>query len=438
MIEFLDVETYTLTYQGKEWNLRKDLEYLGEPNGRQKTYIRRYNKIAIYKELKNRFPEIYQDISKMYWYDQYKTEVEGVATEPVAADPDQPEQPKDDKVETPVVTGTIPSEIKVVPTDIKMDTQAMNVLEKLTGALDKFSDQSRISCIEQQVFEDVRNFIKKEYPNLPKTLDVRVSDEKVKRVEGHTHKIFAKVCKYVQMHKNVYIYGPAGTGKNYLVGQIAEALDGKFFYASTVTQEYKLTGYKDANGEYQDTELRRALDFANNNPDKISIFMLDEADACVPDALVVINALLANGYCDFPDKRVEVGKNFVVIAAGNTAGVGADVVYTGRNVIDGATLDRFLYVKMDYDKKLEEALCPDENLRNFIYDIRKSVEKNHVNKIVGMRCLRNAYEMLVNGIDKQDIVSDAILKELGEDDTNVVKHDLDSSNEWYKYFKYVA
>ena len=113
------------------------------------------------------------------------------------------------------------------------------------------------------------------------------------------------------------------------------------------------------------------------------------------------------------------------------------MIYTGRNVIDGATLDRFVLVKMDYDKDIEQSLCPDEELKNFIYDIRKSAAKNHINCIVGMRCLKYAYEMLANDFDKQDIVTDAIIKGLQEDDINVLKADLDSSNEWYKYFKYV-
>jgi MoxR-like ATPase len=240
------------------------------------------------------------------------------------------------------------------------------------------------------------------------------------------------------MGKAIMLTGPAGTGKNYLIEQIATALGGKFFYSSTITQEYKLTGFIDASGNYHSTELRKAIDYANEHPDIKVIMMIDEIDASVPDTLVVANSLLANRYFDFPDQRVSVGDNFVIIAAGNTVGLGADMVYTGRNVIDGATLDRFILVKMDYDSELENALCPEESLKNFIYDIRKSAKKNHINCIVGMRCLKNAYEMFVNEFDKQDIVSDAIIKGLGEDDINVLKADLDSSNEWYKYFKYVA
>lgn len=407
MIEFLDVETYTLTYQGKQWDLRKDLESLEGANGRQKTYIRRPNKIAIYKELSRRYPEIYEDITKYGWFEQYRSEVEGVTTH---------------------------SENEG---EMNMNTEVLEKLMKgfdnLSKSIDSISDEHRINFAKEDMKNWVMDFMKKEYPNLPKTLDVRVSDAKINKIEGVTHRIFPKVCKLVNMHKPVMLSGPAGTGKNYMVEQIAKALDLNFYYSSTITQEYKLTGFIDASGNYHTTELRRAME-----DEKGALFMIDEIDASVPETLVVINSVLANGYFDFPDKRVTANPNFHVICAGNTVGLGADMVYTGRNVIDGATLDRFVLVKMDYDKSIEEALCPDEELKSFIYDVRKSAQKNHINCIVGMRCLKYAYEMLANDFDKQDIVSDAIIKGLQEDDINVLKNDLDSSSPWYKYFKYVA
>lgn len=408
MIEFLDVESYALTYQSKQWDLRKDLESLEGANGRQKTYIRRPNKIAIYKELSRRYPEIYEDIQKYGWFEQYRSEVEGVTTH---------------------------SEMN--EGEMNMNTEVLEKLMKgfdnLSKSIDSISDEHRINFAKEDIKNYVNEFMKMEYPNLPKTLDIRVSDAKINKIEGVTHKIFPKVCKLINMNKPVMLSGPAGTGKNYMVEQIAKALDLNFYYTSTITQEYKLTGFIDANGSYHTTELRRAME-----DEKGALFMIDEIDASVPETLVVINSVLANGYFDFPDKRVTANPNFHVICAGNTVGLGADMVYTGRNVIDGATLDRFVLVKMDYDKNIEQALCPDEELKRFIYDIRKSAQKNHINCIVGMRCLKYAYEMLANDFDKQDIVSDAIIKGLGEDDVNVLKSSLDSSNSWYRYFKYIA
>lgn len=409
MIENLDLEKHIVTVNGEKFYLNNDLEAVAEATGRQKTYLRKPTKIKVYKELKDRFPEVYEDITKFYWFNDYKNDVEGVTTQNES--------------------------VKNEGNDFIMNTQ---VLENLTKAIESISDTHKIEYAEEKITNFIHDFMKKEYGNIPQTLDVRVTDAKTERIEGLTHKIFPKILKLANMGKAIMISGPAGTGKNYLIEQVATALGGKFYYSSTITQEYKLIGFIDANGTYHDTELRRAMEYANEHPDTKVILMIDEIDASDPSALVVVNSLLANGYFDFPDKRVSVGKNFVVICAGNTVGLGADMVYTGRNVIDGATLDRFILVKMNYDTKLETALCPEDSLRNFIYDIRRSAEKNHVNAIVGMRCLKNAYEMFANDFDKQDVVSDAIIKGLGEDDINVLKNDLDSSNEWYKYFKYIA
>ena len=412
MIENLDRENYIITVNGERFYLKHDLEAVAEATGRQKTYLRRPTKIKVYKELKDRYPDLYEDITKYYWFESYKNDVEGVTT------------PQENKIESIEKEGSF-----------NMNTE---VLQNLTKAIESISDTHKIEYAEEKITNFIHDFMKKEYGNIPKTLDIRVAEDKTVKVTGLTHKIFPKVLKLVNMGKAIMITGPAGSGKNFLIEQIANALEGKFFYSSTITQEYKLTGFIDASGNYHSTELRKAIDYANEHPDTKVIMMIDEIDASIPETLVVINSLLANGYFDFPDQRVSVGKNFVVIAAGNTVGLGADMVYTGRNVIDGATLDRFILVKMDYDTELEKALCPEESLKNFIYDIRKSAKKNHINCIVGMRCLKNAYEMFINDFDKQDIVSDSIIKGLGEDDINVLRADLDSSNEWYKYFKYIA
>lgn len=416
MIDF--IENNIVSVNGEMFDALKDLEATREATGRQKTYLRRPTKIRVYKEIKASYPDLYERIQNRYWFESYKNEVEGV-------DGVTTEEVKNRNVEMEGMN-FMKSE------DIERLTNAMKGLEGLTQAIESISDKNRIEFAEEKIENYIKEFIDRTYGKLPTTYDLRVTDTTTKRVEGLTHKIFPKVCKLINMKKPVMLTGPAGTGKNFMVEQIADALDLNFYYSSTITQEYKLTGFIDGNGVYQETELYRAMTDENGG-----LFFLDEIDASVPDALVVINSVLANGYFDFPCGRVKANENFRVICAGNTVGLGADMIYTGRNVIDGATLDRFILVKMNYDEELEKSLCPDEDLKKFIYDIRKSAKENHVNCIVGMRCLLNAYDMYANGFDKKDVVQEAIIKGLGEDDINVVKSGLqDKDNEWYKYFKF--
>ena len=74
--------------------------------------------------------------------------------------------------------------------------------------------------------------------------------------------------------------GPAGTGKNFIAKQVADALGLDFYFSNAVTQEYKITGYGDANGEFVKTQFFDAFT-------KGGLFLLDEMDASCPEALIV-------------------------------------------------------------------------------------------------------------------------------------------------------
>lgn len=111
-------------------------------------------------------------------------------------------------------------------------------------------------------------------------------------VTGVTHECFDYVLQAVNTDIPVFLTGPAGCGKNYLCKQIAEALGLRFYFTNAVTQEYRLTGYKDANGIYHDTPFYNAFKYGG-------AFFLDEIDGSVPEALIILNAAVANRYFDF-------------------------------------------------------------------------------------------------------------------------------------------
>lgn len=325
---------------------------------------------------------------------------------------------------------------------LKQDRQNNEVLDNFIKSIDKLGSKvEKISDdyqarLEKKDFKEwmenyTKEFIKKTYGVLPQTIEIK-TENTTKQIQGLTNAIFDKTLKLVNMNVPVMLVGGAGCGKNFMCEQIADALDMNFYYSSTISQEYKLTGFIDAGGNYHATELRKAME-----DEKGGLFMLDEIDASVPETLVIINSVLANGYFDFPDKRVQANPKFRVICAGNTCGNGADEVYTGRNVIDGATLDRFVLLKMDYDKRIEEALCPDNDLRNFIWEVRNVVQKEKINFVVGTRTLKYASMMLENGFDQQEIMKNAIIKGMCIDDYNMIKENMhnDNNNYWFRIFK---
>jgi len=192
---------------------------------------------------------------------------------------------------------------------------------------------------------------------LPKRVEVVRADGTVTDV-GVQHACFPTLLKALSARKldgtgcNVWLVGPAGSGKTSAAHAVATSL-GLDFYAKSVgpqTSESSLLGYHDANGRYVRTQLREAFE-------KGGVFLLDEVDAGNPAVLVVINAILANGRASFPDGVIEKHKDFILVAGANTIGQGADRQYVGRQQVDAATLDRFVFLTWDYDPTLIASIC---------------------------------------------------------------------------------
>jgi hypothetical protein len=158
---------------------------------------------------------------------------------------------------------------------------------------------------------------------------------------------------------NVFLVGPAGTGKSTLAHQAANVITTKDhperlpFHALSLgptTPTSKLFGYNDANGVYNSTNFRKVYEFGG-------VFLLDELDNGHPGLVAELNQALANGYAAFADGLVKRHPDAVVVATGNTFGKGPDRLFVGRNILDAATLDRFVTIEVDYDEGLERTLA---------------------------------------------------------------------------------
>ena len=205
----------------------------------------------------------------------------------------------------------------------------------------------------------------------------------------------------------VYLAGPAGSGKNHTVEQIAKELGWNFYFSNSVQQEYKLTGFIDAGGEFHETEFYKAC-----TDDNECIFFLDEMDASIPEVLVLLNAAIANGYFEFPNGRVNL-ENVHFVAAGNTVGSGADEMYTGRMVLDQATLDRFAIIEFDYSLNIEMAITKgNTELITFIHELRKQANENGIRATFSYRCMTMVTKLEKAGMDMETILTIAIFKGL--------------------------
>lgn len=273
------------------------------------------------------------------------------------------------------------------------------------------------------------DFIMETYGKLPQRLEV-VTETKTNVVQGITHEKFETVLQLIACKIPVFLTGPAGCGKNVLCKQVSEALGLEFYFSNAVTQEYKLTGFIDANGHYQETQFFKAFTEGG-------LFMLDEIDASTPEVLVILNAAIANGYFDFPTGRVDAHEDFRLIAAGNTFGTGADIEYTGRYQLDAASLDRFAVIQIDYSKAVEEAIAGgNKNLLQFIWSFREAVEKAQIKFVVSYRAIERLHK-LEDVLEAGEALKICLLRSLDLDDMKVIcrNMNLPSSNAYADAFQ---
>lgn len=182
------------------------------------------------------------------------------------------------------------------------------------------------------------------------------------RIDERTHPVFEKVCRLVVAGVNVLLVGPAGCGKTHLAHQVAKALTLTFgtLHCTAGASESQLLGWllpTEDNGRFTYVPAQFVTLYAEGK----SLFLMDEIDAADPNMLMVLNGALANGSLHVPQRfhapTVARGERAYIMAAANTFGTGADIIYAGRNQLDGATLDRFYVVEMGYDEGLEAAIA---------------------------------------------------------------------------------
>ena len=299
-------------------------------------------------------------------------------------------------------------------------TQLQNMMLKVLAeqSVDKVMEQAK------PILDD---YIRKTYGALPKV--VKVETEKgTKEIKGITHEKFEQVLKIINADIPVFMTGGAGTGKNVIAKQVAESLGLEFYFTNAVTQEYKLTGFIDANGKYQETQFFKAFT-------KGGLFFLDEMDASIPEVLIILNSALANGYFDFPCGKFDAHPDFRVISAGNTFGTGADIEYTGRFQLDGASLDRFAVIEIDYSPAIEDALADgDTALLEFVRTFRKVTYKAGIKCIASYRTIERDKKMK-DLFSLKEVLKMALTKGLRTDDLNIIKKgfaDEGVNNEYVK------
>ena len=274
-----------------------------------------------------------------------------------------------------------------------------------------------------------------ELKNRPTTsgtvINITIDGKKTEtKVNGIVNPKFARILKYLANGENVYMYGPAGTGKNVTAKQCAEALDMPIFYNNTIYTKYDLCGYMDANGQYVPTT------FYNFMKAPKGLYFMDEYDNSQSSALVCFNDVLEDKKYTFPNgETLYLDENHKIIAAGNTNGQGATEEYNDRYVIDESNRSRFMFVSVTYDSAVEKSIVGNStDILEFINDLRRVRDLLNIKLILGYREIKRlkTYE---DDDDLPELFDNMLLKGMEQDTINEIAARLEGATKWHRAFK---
>lgn len=297
----------------------------------------------------------------------------------------------------------------------------------LTAAIQKLTSSGGVN--EDKVREVAKAEVKAEMSATVKKVEQTIDEKiaalrlpisvEIKRLNGTTHTIenqhnqFPKLLKSCAARVNVWLVGPAGSGKTTAAENVAKELELPFFFNGAIDSEHKLLGFVDANGRINSRPFRKAFSEGG-------VYLFDEVDASMPSALLAFNAALANGHCDFPDACVAKHKDFVCIAAGNVFD-GATSEYVGRFKQDKAFLDRFITCKWPYDESLETQIAKNPRFTAYVQGCRERARQHGLRVVISPRASLFGGSLLEAGLTWDETVEMTLRKGLDDAAWNKIK-----------------
>ena len=280
--------------------------------------------------------------------------------------------------------------------------------------------------------EQVRAIVREEV-GAQRPLQINIANrEPVCLPVGMHHPMFEKVLRLAGAGLNVLMVGPAGSGKSHLAAEIAQALGRNYgaLHCTAGASESQLMGWLLPTGEAGRFEYAPAPFVMIY--EQGGLFLLDEIDAADPNMLMCINGALANGHLHIPQRlgkpSAERHPDAVIIAAANTFGTGADFIYAGRNQLDGATLDRFYVVSIDYNSALEASIMGQQAeqpapwkaaetdeisvkadltvLHDYINSVRAKAAAAKLRRVVSTRTFQKAAAARMAGVPLKEVKAD--------------------------------
>ena len=268
-------------------------------------------------------------------------------------------------------------------------------------------DENRVRSIVQEQMAGIA----------PRVIEIRRQDQPAIKIEGLVHPQFELILNLLSTkgpngyQANVMLVGPAGCGKTHLIGQVAKAFQAECSIVACTagTTEGDMIGrlLPGAGGafEYVPSEPIKLYEAGN------AVIGFDESDNLDPNMAAIMNMPLANSHWHCHLRRdnpaVQRGENVYFIGTANTFGTGANPLYVARNQQDEASRDRWIYITVDYDKRLEESIAASGGLTAAemagIWELRDKCREAQLRRVISTRAFQKASVMKLAGQSWREI-----------------------------------
>lgn len=246
----------------------------------------------------------------------------------------------------------------------------------------------------------------------PREIFIRTSSSATSGINiGLQHEKFPTLLRAIEAkdHKgfrlNVWLTGPTASGKTTAAENVAKALNLPFGSDGSLDADYKVLGFRDANGNIISTQFLSIYEGGG-------IYLADEIDNWHPSALLALNAALANGWVSSPKGMIKRHKDCAIIAAANTWGLGATNEYVGRTKLDAASLDRFQpKIHWPVDTSLERAVAFNQAgiighaWHSIVESLRAAAKQQGLKIIISPRGTFAGISLLLSGFPADEVLA---------------------------------
>lgn len=279
-----------------------------------------------------------------------------------------------------------------------VEQQIQKATNKVTTEVTKAVTNTLLDVLEKKANEILEHVNRVAKPR-EVAIAIKINEKDFKKLKTPAHPMLGELLSALLSGLNPLLVGPAGSGKTSLAAQAAEALElryGHLCFSAGVSETWlfgRITPAGFMPGDFYTLYKNGGL------------FLADEMDAADANLLLTINTALANGHLYNPinGESVERHKDFYFIGAANTFGKGGTTVYTGRTRLDAATLDRFITLEVEYLKDVEDAICTDKDLADWLRKVRKTVQDKGSQEVVSYRAFDKAFRLRASGVDNKRI-----------------------------------